>query len=38
IQFVLIFIHTFYAILSGCNYPLWGLWMLGGYMIIMMIL
>ncbi|CAF0937460.1 unnamed protein product [Rotaria sordida] len=38
IQFVLIFIHTFHAIFTGCNYPLWGSWMLGGYMIIMLIL
>lgn len=38
IQFVCIFVHTFHAIIRDCDYPRWGLWMLGGYMIIMLTL
>lgn len=37
-QFLLIFSHTFLGIIRGCNYPLWGQYLLGGYMIVMLIL
>jgi len=38
VQFILIFTHTFSGLLRGCDYPLWGQYMLNGYMIIMLIL
>lgn len=38
LQFMLIFSHTFLSLLRGCDYPLWGQFMLGGYMVIMLVL
>jgi len=38
VQFVLIFAHTLNGLIFGCDYPLWGQWMLGGYMVMMLIL
>jgi len=38
LQFLLIFTHTISALIFGCDYPLWGQVMLGGYMVIMLIL
>lgn len=37
-QFVLIFTHTLSGLIRGCDYPLWGQYMLNGYMIVMLIL
>jgi hypothetical protein len=37
-QFVTILLHTAQGIYFKCDYPQWGLWMLFGYMIIMLIL
>ncbi|CAF0800193.1 unnamed protein product, partial [Didymodactylos carnosus] len=38
IQFGIILIHSMQGIVFGCEYPLWGQWLLGGYMIMMLIL
>jgi len=37
-QFMIIFVHTAQGIFTGCEFPLWGQCMLGGYMVIMLIL
>ncbi|CAF1157873.1 unnamed protein product [Adineta ricciae] len=37
-QFVIVLTHTFGGIIYGCDYPLWGQLMLGGYMVIMLLL
>ncbi|CAF0863082.1 unnamed protein product [Adineta steineri] len=38
IQFVIVLSHTLGGIIYGCDYPLWGQLMLGGYMITMLFL
>ncbi|KAI3387164.1 hypothetical protein SNEBB_008182 [Seison nebaliae] len=35
IQFVLTFCHTTHALVTGCNYPKWGLWLLSIYCLIL---
>lgn len=38
IQFVITFTHSLQTYVSGCDFPLWGQYLLMGYMIIMVIL
>ena len=38
VQFIITFSHSFYTYVSGCDFPLWGQYLLMGYMIIMLIL
>ncbi|XP_060593274.1 elongation of very long chain fatty acids protein 2-like [Ruditapes philippinarum] len=38
IQFVVTFSHTMQTYFTGCDFPMWGQYLLGGYMVVMLIL
>ncbi|XP_052258157.1 elongation of very long chain fatty acids protein 5-like isoform X2 [Dreissena polymorpha] len=38
VQFVITLSHTVYTYMSGCDFPLWGQYMLMGYMVLMLVL
>ena len=38
VQFVITFIHSAQTYVTGCDFPLWGQYLLMGYMMIMMCL